>query len=629
MVETLTVILLFGGVLFGLGWGMAVALRLPYVGIGAAVAFAVWLIVTGSYAMPFGWSRLVGDIGLVAVALLIGGAWWLRRGQSRPVRAYAPLDIGLLVAIGVAYSVPALVLPVPLDTDAQGFGYLALMARMGGSLSNLAPFNPDLDYLYAPALSMVSAYLSEWLTVPMHRVQFGIGAVLSLGVLVVLYDWGHAIAGQARARAHVLAALIGTGLLTAYMDSHYTSVMGLMIGGAFLAFIYHLLTSDEDTALNVILAGILLAGLVLAHPDTTIIIGLGFGAWLLLAPFSEPRPTRKRWLLATFAVPAVALVGVASWLMSVLHLLGGDITSPFSRYPNYWRVVLGVPPEILYHGGVVTLLALVGVGLTVRNRPHVLGLGVGWILLILDFSTFGIIEHTLPLLAAPIVRYDYPFSLAWHGPIIPYALLGGVTLHALGEWLLRRRLPLRGLGWALTAIILSGALVGGVFHRDVLAFSKGRVTFFGAFASAADVQAMDWLRENTESDAYILNFPGPQEGDWIPVIAERPSVYYRPQPFFTRDGDPLADTPEQDAMRAFWLNPADADNAALLQDAGVDYVIVPQVVVNPDSFATHVRWRRPFTDLITDEMQSAVSEADYLTLVFDADGAQVYQVEMP
>jgi len=175
--------------------------------------------------------------------------------------------------------------------------------------------------------------------------------------------------------------------------------------------------------------------------------------------------------------------------------------------------------------------------------------------------------------------------------------------------------------FAAVAVILSG-----IFNRQILALSTGRITFFGAFASHADVAAMTWLRTNTDPDVYILNFPGPQEGDWVPVIAERRSVYYRPQPFFQRPigGDPLADTPEQVAMRAFWDDPADPANANLLRDAGVDYVIVPQVVGKPASFATHYRWRAPFTDLI--DMQSAVSDADYLTLAYDADGAQVYAV---
>ncbi|MGV2433901.1 MAG UNVERIFIED_CONTAM: hypothetical protein LVT10_02515 [Anaerolineae bacterium] len=122
-----------------------------------------------------------------------------------------------------------------------------------------------------------------------------------------------------------------------------------------------------------------------------------------------------------------------------------------------------------------------------------------------------------------------------------------------------------------------------------------------------------------------MNFPGPQEGDWVPVIAERKSIYYRPQPFFDRgDTDPLADTPEQVALRAFWHDPADTSNAQLLQRYGIDYVIVPQVVGNPASFASMVRWRAPFTELI--EAQSAITDATCLEEVFNDDGATVYAV---
>lgn len=626
MIETLLVWAILGAGMFGGGIALARATHTPYVGMGAAWVVALWMLIAGSYAMPFGWAVLVGDVAALLVVLVVGGVGWLRRAEPAPPLAYAPLDVALLGALALLFVVPALVLPVPLDTDAQGFGYLALMAREGGSLTNLAPFNPELDYLYAPGLSMISAYLSERLDVPMHRVQFAVGAVFAVGLLAVLYDWGHQIGGRGRGRAHVLAAMLGTGLFTAYMDSHYTSVMGLMLGAAFLAHVGRLLTDTTDAPrVDVGGAALMLAALVFIHPDTTIIIGLGFGAWLLWLPFARPRPSLRRWLIVTFGVPLLALIGVFSWLTSVAHLLGGEITSPFSRYPDYWRVVLGIPPQILYHGA-AAWLALVGVALLVRRRDPLLGLSVGWLLLILDFSTFGIIEHTLPLLAAPIVRYDYPFSLAWHGPIIPYALMGGVALGALGDWAARRGWPLRRASWGVLVAFVVTLTAGGVLHEQVLAISKGRVTFFGAFASAADVEAMGWLRENTPPDAYVLNFPGPQEGDWVPVIAERRSVYYRPQPFFTREGDPLADTPEQVAMRAFWLDPADPSHAAMLRDAGVTHVIVPQVVGNPSSFATHVRWRRPFTDIITDEAASHVSDAAYLTPVFDADGATVYAV---
>ncbi len=164
------------------------------------------------------------------------------------------------------------------------------------------------------------------------------------------------------------------------------------------------------------------------------------------------------------------------------------------------------------------------------------------------------------------------------------------------------------------------------FSADVLALTKGRVGFFGAFASAADVQAMEWLKHNTPVDARVLNFPGTDfdnshEGDWVPVISERDSVYYRWQPFFRGTEASLA---EQDRLRAFWRDPANPDHAALLADAGIDYVIVPQIVGNPASFETAWRWNEPFAWALP--MESDVADAPYLEQVFEADGAAVYQL---
>jgi hypothetical protein len=246
---------------------------------------------------------------------------------------------------------------------------------------------------------------------------------------------------------------------------------------------------------------------------------------------------------------------------------------------------------------------------------------------VVDFAAFGGLETLAPGLVFPVSRYDYPLSIAWHGPIIPYVLLAGISLRWIGLAVARKIHPDRlcrlfSAGCVLVAAAFASA---GIFHERILTLSKGYLDFFGAFSSDADVAAMTWVRKNTPEDAYILNFPGPQEGDWVPVIAERRSVYYRPQPFFVRGDDALAETPEQKRMRMFWRDPATEKHGALLRGAGISHVIVPQVVGNPASFKKHVRWRRPFSDLM--EMQSRVEEAEYLELVFDADGAQVYRVK--
>jgi hypothetical protein len=132
---------------------------------------------------------------------------------------------------------------------------------------------------------------------------------------------------------------------------------------------------------------------------------------------------------------------------------------------------------------------------------------------------------------------------------------------------------------------------------------------------------MDWLRENTPPNARILNHPGPHEADWVPVIAERDAIFYRPQPFFSGTE---ASEAEQERLRVFWNDPADPAHEALLREAGVEYVIVPQIVTCPECIEQMWRWRAPFTEATV--MESAVSDAPYLELVFDEDGAQVYQL---
>jgi hypothetical protein len=280
---------------------------------------------------------------------------------------------------------------------------------------------------------------------------------------------------------------------------------------------------------------------------------------------------------------------------------------------------------LLYHGVWVFPVALLGAIIGLQKRDPITILAVGWLALILEFSTLGILESLAPGLVAPLLRYDYPLSLAWHGPIIPYAILGGIGLlwlwerwggGALGVWL-RRQV------YAILAILIALTLGILILNAQILEFSKGRVGFFGAFSSAADVQAMQWLKANTSPDSRILNYPGTQfdnshESDWVPVIAERDSVYYRWQPFFRGNA---ASLDEQAQLRAFWENPADPANVDLLKAAGIDYVIVPEVVNNPASIQAMFRWRAPVALI---EMRSRVADAPYLKRVFESDGAEVY-----
>jgi hypothetical protein len=154
----------------------------------------------------------------------------------------------------------------------------------------------------------------------------------------------------------------------------------------------------------------------------------------------------------------------------------------------------------------------------------------------------------------------------------------------------------------------------------VVSSKQTPLQIYGAFSSRADVQAMQWIEHNTRLDSLILNHPGPQEGDWAPIVAQRNTVYFRMQPFF-RDTDKVEAM--QEALLAFWRNPADPANADLLARYDVSYVLVPQIVNRPGALKTMFRWRPPLPGAAS---YQTVRDVSYLKLVFDADGAQVYQV---
>ena len=605
-----------------LGLGLLVAAALPThglrVGLGALTALAAAIDFTWLIAPLIGWSARLGDAAWIAV---FAGALGL--ALSRPhVAAHgwqgpSTRDLAALGLVIAAFGAVLVVFPVPLDTDAQGFGYLALMLRDGGDYTTLAPWHPEIEYLYSPAQPSLIAHLSARFTPGIQTLQMIVAAATAALFVWAAYDLGCELGNRRLGRAFLLAALGGTGLVTAFMDSHYTALLALACALAFLTHTLRYLAAP--TWFNAALAAICLAGVPLSQPDTTIALIMGYAPWPIALWGARPRPSARAWLGVVGAIPLGALLLVAPWLVSLRDLLSADIASPFVVDAGHWRTL------VFMHGGVVVALAALGAWGALRERSAAGLLALVWLAAIVEFSTLGLLERIIPALIEPLLKYDYPFSLAWHGPIIPYTILGGSGLLWLADRLGAARIDRLVQRGAYPAVVLgAGALLMAVAAFDPLltASKKAGLRFFGAFSSAADVAAMEWLRDHTPADARVLNHPGPHEGDWVPIIAERDTVYFRPQPFFR--GTERADA-EQAALRAFWRDPTDPAHRTALLAAGVRYVLVPQVFVRPEAFEEMVRWRRPL-DEAASYAAERVGAAPYLRLVYDRDGAQVYEV---
>jgi hypothetical protein len=624
------VIFIFGSIVLGAGAMLAPAIPTngPRIGLAATLALAIVVVGAIGYAALFGWDTLVIDY--LWFALLVGifltgtlSAGMFRSEAQGGIKDYSgwpgPRELAFFGMIAIVFSVPALILPVPLDTDAQGFGYLGLTMKLGGGLTTLSPFHPEIHWLYSPALPALIAYLGTQLNAGLHTIQLAIGAVVGLLFVWVAYDFGNEIdLDESRRLGNVMAvcAFIGTGLLTAMLDSHYSALLGLTFSLAFLTFVLRF--SRYGKRIDLLAAAVTLAAVPLSQPDMTIVLILGYVPALLTIWAVRPRPTVKRWLGLAVAIPAFALLLITPWIAKILPLLGSEIQSPFEISGSHLLVM------VAYHGGVIVILSIIGIVIGLKHRNWLDWMMFVWLILIADFSSIGILKALLPALVAPITRFDYPFSIAWHGPIIPYVYFGAQGI----LWLANRIGMKRAERWnqalalpIINIIALIAVLIMG-FVDPLLAFSKTLpVAFFGTFSSKADVQAMLWLKQNTMPKTLILNYPGEQEGDWVPVISQRNSVYYRWQPFFRGTENSAA---QQKELLAFWRNPSDPANIDLLAKYNIQYVIVPQYITNPTTIKTMFRWRVPRPEAIAD--YHAVSETPFLQLVFDQDGAQVYKV---
>jgi hypothetical protein len=614
---------------FLLGSGTLVASIIPTrgarIGLGAVVFLA--LIVDGTWLLAplVDWSPALGDAVWIGVfALIVLGAamtaGYYRGTTGKPAWAWpSTRDVLFMIVVITLFGAAVLVLPVPLDTDAQGFGYLALTLREGKDYTTLAPWHPEIDYLYSPGYIGLIAYLSARFDLGIHTLQLIFSAATAVLFVWTAYDLGNELEGPRTGRGLMLAAVIGTGLITAFMDSHFTALLALLFSLGFITFVLRFL--DKWRWSSVLFAAICLAGVPLSQPDTTIALIIGYAPWLVVIWLSKPRPSFRAWLILVSVIPSVALGIILPWLASIRDLLGSDIESPFQVEFSHWRTM------VLMHGGIVVVLATVGLLVGVRKRHPAHWLMIVWLVGIVEFSTLGLLEKTFPDLLEPLLKYDYPFSLAWHGPIIPYTLLGGTALVWLADQLGGQRLD-RLVGWLAIPVLvlaLAGLVAGVVFFDDILATSKDHADFYGAFSSAADTDAMTWIREHTPQDTRVLNHPGPHEGDWGPDITERDTVYFRPQPFFSNTEQVEA---EQEVFRAFWNDPADPAQADRLRQAGVRYVLVPQVFGNPDSFMDMLRWRQPLPEARS-YLKTPINQAPYLQLVYDKNGARVYEVAAP
>jgi hypothetical protein len=637
------------GALFGLGIaaaGLPVAGWLsrsrPPTALGAGLALSAMVVAGTDVAAAWSfqpWTLIGAWILMTASGIVMAVVEW--RGTWLRIGHLSRLPLtGILALTALAAAFPLLLFPVPLDTDAQGFGMLALAIREGRTIDTLAPWRPEIAYLYSPgALLIFAAVSSVFDGFMLPTIMMGVSHACLVLFVWVAWELGGelALAGEsdrdaessssdrgAWSWAAAVSAALSVGLWSALLDSHYTAVIGLLLALACLTAFFRYQRTGR--ARDLFATTVALAAVAAAHQDTAIALALGFAAFLLVGWVAAARPLRL--MTGVLTPPIGALILLSPWVYRLWPSIGSGMRSPFEVSPTHLRQLL------LYHGLLWPLLAFVGAIVSIRQRRWWTLAAIGWLLLVVEFSAVGLLEQLAPAIAEPLVRFSYPFSLAWHGPIIPYLVLGAAAI----AWLMERaHLAAPTLKPGLL-VLAAGVMVLGVSFSDrLLLASRSALAAHGAFASANDLRAMRWIRDRTASDARILNYPGDYEAlrdweaHWAPVVTERDCIYFRRQPFYleraaaTDAGNRGLETAyaEQRALLAFWRDPLDPAQPGLLGRAGIDYVLVPESIGDPHSMTDAWRWQPPAR--LTGG-RSVPRDAPYLRLVYSMGGAQVYEV---
>lgn len=575
-------------------------------GVAGLIVMDVWIASLVGYRFP---------LQLAANVAVIAGLVWRQWRQLPAWLAWArsqwPTPALWWGAVTAVFAAPAFVVTVPYDTDAAGFGLLALTMRLSGSINTMAPFWPDIKYFYSQGFFLLAAQLADiagGATMPV--VVLGLGHALAVATAAGIYAVGREFGGERVGAWTAVFAVIGYALFSTTMDSGYTNVLGNFLTTATLVLVFR--AAREPGPLNVALAAVALASLPLSHPDSIIHLLMAYAPFYLTIWLARERPTRRQYLTLTAVVPGLAIALCLPWIARAIPLLGGiDVHERQNpALTHLWAL-------FDYNGRLAVVLAAAGLAVAARRRRWFDVWLITWAAMIVEISSLGNFDALSRRTAIDPMQIFYPFGVAWHATIIPVPVLAAMAVCAappVGRWT-----PPRNWLAALSAlaIVLAGAAV--VFSDPLLRASKGRVSIVGAMASEADKQALYWLRDNTPRDAFILNYVG-IEGDWVPVIAERKTVQFREQLFYV-GAQPHWDL--QSRLFGAYLDPASPDSEAAIRGAGVDYVFVPQVIGRPDSFADMQRWRPPFVE----PLKSSFAGASYLELVRDFDGAQIWKVE--
>ena len=474
---------------------------------------------------------IFGIVLLLAVFAGLAAAGLVRHGVTLP-RRYRWLLIagGVILGLAVAWRLfQARELLLPNWVDSQHH-YLIIRAILEerGLLDTLSPYL-DMPFYYHYGFHAVAALFTAVSGLEIGSAMLILGQILNALVGLSVYALGKTLWRDWRpAAAAALLVSFATRMPAYYLSwGRYTLLTGLILLPLAMRAALQMTGKSWQKA-DVMHLGLLTAGVLLSHYFTAVLLA----AFLFLLAIAHFLPRLKRLLTAAVGFSSViagtglGVVLAAPWLLRVMRFSAAS-ASLQSNLPESLGAILEAPETGAYIWKLLGpasnhwLLLVAGIGLVygfIRRKQ--LGFGV-WILMMAALS--------LPWTASLRPFRPDHFAIILFLPVTLWAgwafWRAGCLLHGWLKW-----------KWLPPAVI--GLLLGGWIIWS-FPLSSDIVNPVTVLVTEDDIEALDWIRENTPEDArFFINttywqndvYRGVDGGGWLLPYTGRwavvPTVFY-------------------------------------------------------------------------------------------------------
>lgn len=529
---------------------------------------AEWAFTLGGSFSPLGIGLLLAGMAALAVYGL------LRRKPHASKQQLWQLLIGLALFGGLIawrlYQVRDLLLPNWVDSQ-HHYLIIRVMLEQRGLPATLTPYL-DQPFYYHFSFHAATALFTALSGLSIGRAMLIFGQILNAAIALSVYTLGKTLWKDWKP---ALAAALLVGLVTrmpAYYASwgRYTLTAGMVLLPLAMAAALQVMQKPGNKR-GIINLALLTGGLLLSHYFAAILLAFFMGL-LILVKFLPRLKTLLTALFETRGVLAgggLGLLAALPWVWRMMRLSALS-TGIQSNLPSSAADLQAASSTAAY------IWKLMG---PASNYWLMLPAGVGlvWALVRRKQFTFGLWTAICGLLALPWSVMLRPFRPDHFAIILflPLAVWAGWAAWQLGEWLAK------ALKRNWLALAAPGLLVGGwvIWSFD---FSAHIINTSTILVTEADIEALDWVRENTPEDArffinttYWLNdiYRGADGGGWLLPYTSRwalvPTVFYG----FSPDKD-MTSQIRQWGERAATITTCDDAFWALVEETGADWVYV-------------------------------------------------------